>query len=612
MNITGHLAELANRLDREYKTSCADVIDDLNKSASLKKVAQYVGVIGYVLKQNRAMCNCIRRKRASQNGSMQDIIWECLKEYQDGQDYTDTDWHTKYAQIITDEPQQFDSAHLFLLAEIGKENSISQHIEKVRNASNTLKENDIEDELISKILAQADTLGDILSKEADSSVPFRVAATPSRRGWWSRFWNPSEGQAWNPRSWSKNVRSRGEDEDTIASMGTLSQEIVSMSRIAQNIRTDIDRLKGLQSQLSSSPQSLSPGRDSAKTVRTFFSALGELDENNWQHTARVLHNLRWRLKDVEFQDPQNQAHFGAAMQLADDLVIGVQTISESVQNSKREIDSLLSQAPIRGRAHGGMGYGERMVGEFDKLENILNIINRNPLKLEAYAFAKRMLARINDLLRIQSPSEMSFDPGLYDEISSLEDGPQKPGQRGEEVSTGEPIPSTMDVGKKVDDIVKGIEGLGIDPIKSRQLLIQILSSGLPEANSLDILRLVADALKTVSSKKSPPSPPRSQGQSQGSPPPRTPAAPSSKASVPFNPRRHTSSGADVDISDAFKSPASVASSMEIIVKLADVIDKIDPEAALIIDNYLKENRDDIEKMQQMPEFSVLVKENLQE
>jgi len=49
-HIKDHLIELADQLDKTGQTSCADAVDNLIKTAFLEKVAQYVRVIGYVLK----------------------------------------------------------------------------------------------------------------------------------------------------------------------------------------------------------------------------------------------------------------------------------------------------------------------------------------------------------------------------------------------------------------------------------------------------------------------------------------------------------------------------------------------------------------------------------
>lgn len=70
MNLSEYLANLADRLDRDGKIKSANAVDNLLQNGSLEKVAQYVGAIGYVLKQERAMANCIRQKRVSSSGPM--------------------------------------------------------------------------------------------------------------------------------------------------------------------------------------------------------------------------------------------------------------------------------------------------------------------------------------------------------------------------------------------------------------------------------------------------------------------------------------------------------------------------------------------------------------
>lgn len=147
-----HLVTLANDLDNNNKFASADVVDNLLTSGSLVKVAQYVGVIGYVLKQNRAMGNCIRKKRASSDGPMQEVIMDCIKEYQDGQDYDDNEWTSKYAQVI----QQVPSKNTFsdFLNILGKENEISKHAKTVVEAHTKLASENIQDNIINDLIAQ--------------------------------------------------------------------------------------------------------------------------------------------------------------------------------------------------------------------------------------------------------------------------------------------------------------------------------------------------------------------------------------------------------------------------------------------------------------------------
>ena len=148
-SISEHLAQLSDGLDKAGQTKCADIVDNLIQNKSVVKLAQYVGVIGYVLKQNRAMGNCIRKKRASSTSSMQEVVLDCLKEYQDGQEYgNDNEWTKKYAQIIQQIPEKFETLGPEFLNILSEENQIDSHIDNIKKAHFLLKENNINDDLI--------------------------------------------------------------------------------------------------------------------------------------------------------------------------------------------------------------------------------------------------------------------------------------------------------------------------------------------------------------------------------------------------------------------------------------------------------------------------------
>ncbi len=215
-----YLVKLSDTLDKEGKKECSDAVDGLIKASSVQKVAQYVGVIGYVLRQNRAMSNCVRKKRASSKGSMQDVVLDCLKEYQDGQNYQDTQWTSKYAQVIQTEPDKFDTSHLHFLSNIGSDNEIELHIDSIRKTAELFIENQVDEVLFNTMIEHISTFGEILNKEVKFRHPFKLAAAPNR-GWWSRNWNPSELSA-NPRSWSSKNRNRGADKDVQQSVSNIS------------------------------------------------------------------------------------------------------------------------------------------------------------------------------------------------------------------------------------------------------------------------------------------------------------------------------------------------------------------------------------------------------
>ena len=169
--ISQHLINLSDHLDKTGKVICADAVDRLLVSGAMQKVAQYVGVIGYVLKQERAMSNCIRKKRVASTQSMQEVVLSCLKEYQDGQNYQNDDWTNKYASLIRQAPIAFDKTHLAFLAALGQEANIEQHITILEKTAEILEDHNVEDEMMNQVLSHVRIYGDILKKEANVGNP---------------------------------------------------------------------------------------------------------------------------------------------------------------------------------------------------------------------------------------------------------------------------------------------------------------------------------------------------------------------------------------------------------------------------------------------------------
>ncbi len=108
------LIEVANTLDNSNHTDWADSVDKVAKSFAMVKQAQYVGIQGYWIRNERCWSNCYRQKRASKPKTPTQEIWmECQKEYQEqlNKDYGDWD---KYASTETNPIKQQDK--LFKMA----------------------------------------------------------------------------------------------------------------------------------------------------------------------------------------------------------------------------------------------------------------------------------------------------------------------------------------------------------------------------------------------------------------------------------------------------------------------------------------------------------------
>jgi len=152
---TEKLLKLAEIADFHGKFDVADAItDNLIRSNSFTKIAQYVGVLNYVMKNTRCINNCVRQKRVSSNESMQQITMECLKEYQDSvSNLYDTDFISKYASSAS--KHQIDQLFSVgiskykmvpdvvadkLILDIKKANNLDSDLENFYNTLDKIKE----------------------------------------------------------------------------------------------------------------------------------------------------------------------------------------------------------------------------------------------------------------------------------------------------------------------------------------------------------------------------------------------------------------------------------------------------------------------------------------
>lgn len=261
INLLEYALELADRLDRSDKQVCADAVDQLIQSGSLQKVAQYVGVIGYVLKQQRAMANCIRYKRAQKEGSMQEVVLECLKEYQDGQDYHDTEWTSKYASVLESDPRLFKTAHVDFLQAIAENNGIEDHFSKICAVSKILEENGEKDSTVEKLIYDYTTLMQIAS-EGPSRRFFKEAAPAAgagvarpQRGLLSRLVNPSTVSA-NPFSWSRFNRQKGNMKDAGMLFGQILGGVGQLKDKSMQVKNFISTLENVATQINNTDPDL--------------------------------------------------------------------------------------------------------------------------------------------------------------------------------------------------------------------------------------------------------------------------------------------------------------------------------------------------------------------
>jgi len=96
-NVNDKLTKIASALESKGLKKSSLVVRDAIKAAANYKMAQYVGVQGYWLKNRRCWDNCYRHKRTAEPGTPAQEVWmECWSEYNDSINNDSSPWG-KYA-----------------------------------------------------------------------------------------------------------------------------------------------------------------------------------------------------------------------------------------------------------------------------------------------------------------------------------------------------------------------------------------------------------------------------------------------------------------------------------------------------------------------------------
>ena len=361
--ITDRLISLSDSLDKAGNLKCANLVDGLIKNRAAIKVAQYVGVIGYVLKQNRAMGNCIRKKRVASDSSMQEVVMECLSEYQDGQSYGNNDWTAKYAQVIEQTPEYFESSCMDFLETIAEENKIGEYVKQMEDTNKTLEANDFKKTIVARVLEDLE----MLLKEGDvDHRPFKVAAPQSDRSFWSRFWSPS---------WTR----RGKDKDTQYEMDNVSESLANISSNVQQMRSNVSRLRYLARTL--------PNEELVKNINS-------LSATDWNETIGRMQNLSQMLNSLRQQNPS--AEIFQTAEVLSDLASNVQNIYDQGSRIQRNMYNLRLRDPIKGR-----GSNPAATNEYADLERALSRLYANPLDEKSLYYSHKLHGRLEDTLNMR-------------------------------------------------------------------------------------------------------------------------------------------------------------------------------------------------------------------
>jgi len=555
--ITDHLVKLSDSLDKAGKTQCSNAIDGLIQNKSIIKIAQYVGAIGYVLKQNRAMSNCVRKKRVAHSGSMQEVVLDCLKEYQDGQEYGNNEWTAKYAKVIEQTPEYFDSLHADFLKIIASENNISDHITKAKEASSILVDNEVEDDLFKALQADLNQL-DNLFKEGDADPrPFKLAAAPrSQRGLWSRLFSPS-GTA------------RGVQKDTELEMDNILEGISSIAMMTQQIRNNISMIQYQAASLGQYPN--------------VISAAQNLSSNDWNKNLQAIQSLQSALGTIT-QDPSTFR----LQELSYNISNNMSNIYSQVERIQRNMFNLRQRDPIKGRT-----YGPSTAEEFGQLEMALEKLIRNPFDDKALFYAQKLHGRLEDALNMRPtelgpefqewiethPGQSQFEPQpefeteTGEEIPEVVNQPQSPSEDLTE-DTAQQLTRLLGPGftNALVEVLGEIARMDYGSASEAQNLLSLIQE-------LNVLNAPNEGETSQESENItlPESEELELGDSGGVP----------EEVVPESQEYDADTILDLDDWNNIKDPREAASRMDTLIKIADIADVVSPRIANIIDEYIK-------------------------
>lgn len=635
MDITEHLIELADMLDAEGKTACVDAVETLIKEASIEKLAQYVGVIGYVLKQNRAIANCIRKKRVAQDGPMQEVVLDCLSEYQDGQQYDNDEWTSKYAEVIAQQPTLFSESHLIFLNSVAEENNIPQHLLLAKKSAAVLKTAGVTDEVINDVVDNIHKLAQILRKDTETN-PFKVAAPlgnqdttqvdgergeakalPQRRkNRWQQILYPTE-MSWNPFSWSSNRRSTGDDQEALTELSMVAGDLYDISRIAGRMTTAMYRLKNQMSgYLRGSGEKLEKGspppvgpssnphfREDKGSVKAIADQIDQLNPNDWNKSMLAVHQLQWLLKDRRLRNAENQSLFDHAVFLAQDLAKNSEEIYQKLDNLQEVMSTLGQRSAIIGSEteYDQSGQPNPLAKfnpseEFGVFEQLVKKFSHNPFDEAAQQQAISAYRRLQRTLRYMPNAEGQAAPqpeaaaptgaplGSPSETSST--APPEAGAAGASLPT-----DNASIGRTADWLRSKLGEKGIAPETFIDLMQSVIlgsdSGGVIPEQIRTYLTQLSAALRT------------------GTPAPGEAAAPTAPtAPTPSAPRARPSSTGPSDEAVAGLAGAErefggtdssrpldfteehQANSIDTIVRIADIFDEVDPQLADVVDRYI--------------------------
>jgi len=603
-DVTSHLVNLSNALDKEGAKEVADLVDNLLISTgSLQKTAQYVGVIGYVLRQNRAMANCIRKKRRDIEGPMQDVVLGCLKEYQTSTHYQDNEWVSKYAQTIEALPLEFDDVLLAFTNSVAEHNDIPEHFDNVWRVASALSDLRRPDPEIDKVIASVRTLhasleseSTTLVKQAKKKIAQQGPEQRVQERWWRRPFRSITNRPLTERG--RHQRRTNEFENLAATARLISQS----ANAAINSLNQYGRLiEGIRSEVSA----MAARRRYGPVIQGIVDVLQNLDSYNASSNMANMQRYRnhiGRLTSAEGAQASDLAQraIDASQQMLQN--VGSQ-MSDDTSGTEGRLDTLLDELYQRDAG----------------IKRLLSAVP-NP-QIES---VRRYISNLKNQ-RIQLSRDM-FNPQLWLSIANQADQIGEAATAEAEASPEQPAtpprgsympsPGEEPVGEREREYPTprrredSSEGGSLEPADHQARVNSILSSmgalvpqtpPNPPEERPEIARAVlrgltigdVNLLSVLSSAMT-----------------GTPTEAIINDVLNELQRIASSSTTTEPATEPETAPtdATISSRLDMLVKLANALDPIDREIADLIDSYIYKAKEAKGELPELPEFSVLVKE----
>ena len=294
----------------------------------------------------------------------------------------------------------------------------------------------------------------------------KLAAPPSQRSNWSRFWAPS---------WTR----RGKDKDAQYEMDNILESISNISNSAQQIRSNISHLRFIGNKIGN--------QNLTENIRS-------LSTQNWESVKNQVYSVDHMLNSL-YQQDQNNAHIQEAVEYAEQLNRDISLIQRDISRTQRNMYNLRMRDAVKGTS----------VDEFGDLSQTLNKLYSNPLDEKTLYYAQKMHGRLEDSLNSkdtyhdeqfnqwigQPNQQQEGETGFNMNRSTPSDQLQQQNQSSTEPNTNSPEDVTQSIANNLAKI--------ISPESMKQLLDvlhQIMTSPIkPEER--EKLNMLSDAINAT-------------------------------------------------------------------------------------------------------------------